>query len=309
MGGELRCPLCGGAGAFETLFFSTNGYPIVRCPECRLAFTDARGAPAPSALYPEFDQHDSVALRSARSVLSVFLRQRAAVVEKHQRSGRLLDYGCGAGAFARFMARRGFEVVGLEPFSLGAPATGPNLSLVRAPLDTVRGPFDVITLWQVLEHLDAPVPVLEQLRGLLAPGGVLVVSVPNFASVQSAVFKGGWFHLDPPRHLLHFERATLLECLRRARLEVVAEAPLLLEYGTSGWVQSALNAALPRRNFLYELVKARGALTALPLAEKLGHLVASVAGAVPLLAASVPLELASSRTNTAASLTVVARPT
>ncbi|MEW6434436.1 MAG: class I SAM-dependent methyltransferase [Myxococcota bacterium] len=305
----LVCPMCGGREAVPQ-FKSANGYDVVRCAACRLVFVDARAAPPPSELYPPFEQTDTAAQRSARTALSLFTLQRARFVESVKPGGRLLDYGAGSGAFARFMAGRGFDAVGLEPYSLGTTTEEPNLRLVRAPLAQVKGElgkFDVITMWHVLEHLEHPVEILTELRGLLASGGVLVVSVPNFASWQSGVFTGGWFHLDPPRHLLQFEPDTLADCLKRAGFRVTDEAPFLPEYGTSGWIQSALNRVLPHKNFLYEWVKDRGALASMSTLSKAAHFVASVAGSVPLFVASIPVEYMAAKKNQAAALTVAAQ--
>jgi SAM-dependent methyltransferase len=304
----LLCPMCRGPRSKE-LFRSEKGYPIVRCLDCRLVFTDARTAPPADQLYPHFEQSENAGQRSARTALSVFSLQRAGVVENAAPKGRLLDFGAGSGAFARFMAGRGHEVVGLEPYSLGKTVEESNLQLVRAPLDKAKkslGTFDCITMWHVLEHIDEPMPVLATLRSMLNPGGRLIVSVPNFASWQSNVFQGSWFHLDPPRHVLQFEPETLDACLSRAGFQVFKSVPFLPEYGTSGWIQSALNRVLPHRNFLYEWVKDRGALAKLGTFEMAGHFAASVAGGAPILAAAVPVEFCASLVNKSAALTVVA---
>jgi SAM-dependent methyltransferase len=304
----LLCPMCRGK-KMSLVFNSEQGYEIVRCNACRLVFTDARKAPPPSELYPHFEQSDTAAQRSARSALSIFTLQRAQLVESQVKKGRVMDYGCGSGAFARFLSERGHDVVGLEPFSLGKTTEEKNLQLVRAPLDEAKktlGKFDCITMWHVLEHINDPVPVLKTLATMLNPGGSLVVSVPNFASWQSQLFKGSWFHLDPPRHLLQFEPDTLTDCLKRAGFSVTKEAPFLPEYGTSGWIQSALNRVLPHRNFLYEWVKDRGALSEMPGIQKAVHFAASAFGGAPILAASFPVEFLASMSNKAAALTVVA---
>ncbi|MFZ5477945.1 MAG: class I SAM-dependent methyltransferase, partial [Myxococcota bacterium] len=287
---------------------AANGLPIVRCGGCRTVYTDARSvATGAAALYPPFEQTASAAQRRVRAGLSVFRAARARVVESVVRAGTLLDYGAGSGAFARYMAGRGHTVVGLEPYSLGAPLEEPGLRLLRAPLATLveaGDRFDAITLWHVLEHVDRPVALLAELRGLLRPGGAIVISVPNFASWQRAVFGARWFHLDPPRHLIHFEPDTLDTCLERAGLRVVARFPDLAEYGASGWVQSALNGLLPRENFLYEWVKDRGALAGVGTASRVAHLGASVAAAGPIAAASLPVEALAARRGRAAALTV-----
>ena len=69
---------------------------------------------------------------------------------------------------------------------------------VSAPVD---GPFDVITMWHVLEHLAEPVAALERAAELLAPGGMLIVSVPNNSSGRASIGGDDWLHLDIPRRL------------------------------------------------------------------------------------------------------------
>lgn len=307
---ELNCPMCKGS-VLDPVFTASNGYPIVRCRDCRLAFSDDRGSPPPDQLYPPFDQSRSMTLDSIRSALAVFLRQREGVVKRFKPSGRLLDFGCGAGAFARWMAQHGFETVGLEPFSLAAPQEEPNLRLVCAPLEDAEktlGKFDVITMWHVLEHLHHPVETLTRLKKMLTPEGVLIVAVPNFSSWQSTIFKGAWFHLDPPRHLLQFEPETLSDCLSRAGLSTIGEVKFLPEYGSSGWIQSALNRVLPHNNYLYELVKDRGATKQMSGLSQALHFAGSMMLGAPVFAASVPLEVAAAASSKQAALTWCTRP-
>jgi SAM-dependent methyltransferase len=275
-----------------------------------MVFTDARNAPPPDKLYPAFDQTKSASMEGVRSALRVFLRQRARLVRKAIPAGRLLDYGCGNGAFAAHMAGLGYEAVGLEPFSLGEPLRGDRLTLLRAPLAEAAadlGTFDVITMWHVLEHVPDPKVVLAGLVPHLKPGGVLIISVPNFQSWQSTFFSGGWFHLDPPRHLLHFDASSLRKCLSDVRFEVTSETRFLPEYGSSGWVQSALNRVLPHENFLYEIAKDRGALASMSRGSIVAHAVASLALGVPLFALSIPVEALAAIRHAQAALTVCAR--
>jgi SAM-dependent methyltransferase len=304
----VECPVCLGHSA-TPLLRARNGYEIVRCAHCRLVFTDAREAPPPAVLYPAFEQSESGPGRALRRSLGFFTRQRAALVRSAKPNGRLLDFGCGSGAFARWMAKAGYDAVGLEPFSLGRPLQEERLLLVREPLASAAprlGRFDVITLWHVLEHLNRPVEVLKRLSEMLAPGGTVIVSVPNFQSWQSRVFRGAWFHLDPPRHLVHFEAATLKACLHDAGLAVTKHWDFLPEYGASGWVQSTLNRILPHTNYLYELVKDRGALKDVGPAGHGLHLATSLLAGGPTLAVSMPVEAIASAFGRGAALTVAA---
>lgn len=309
---DLRCPVCHeSTPPPRQEIHSDNGYDLVRCMTCRVLYTDAREAPASSELYPAFSQSaDGVAAASGRAA-SAFLRRRVKVATRAATSGRSLDYGTGNGDFARAMRKAGFYSVGVEPFSLGDPTTEQGLTLLSAPLAQVArtlGRFDVITLWHVFEHLDDPVSVLWQLGPLLSTNGAVVISVPNEKSWQRKLFPTSWFHLDPPRHLVHFSPATLAETLRRSGMRVVSSHPFLPEYGTSGWVQSTLNKVLPHHNFLYELVKDRGALARMSRPSFAAHLVVSVVLGAPIFVLAWPVEWLAARFNAAAAITVIARP-
>jgi SAM-dependent methyltransferase len=76
--------------------------------------------------------------------------------------------------------------------------------------------FDVITMWQALEHVHAPLEVLRAAHRLLAPGGKLVVEVPNIDSLPFRWFGRAWFGLDLPRHLTHFAPQTLVQMVEKA---------------------------------------------------------------------------------------------
>jgi SAM-dependent methyltransferase len=311
MSTPLRCFVCGReASAQDVEVHTDNGYDLVRCAACRTLFTDARHAPPATELYPAFSQSvDGVAAASNKAA-GRFLAKRVSVAQSIARTGRSLDFGAGNGAFARAMQAAGFDSVGLEPFSLGAPTTSPGLWLLRAPLAEAAdqlGQFDVITMWHVFEHLEQPVDVLRQLAHHLTPTGALVISVPNEGSWQRRIFRRSWFHLDPPRHLIHFDQNTLADVLGRAGLRVTANHPFLPEYGTSGWVQSVLNRVLPHRNFLYEVVKDRGALSTMPRASFAGHLAVSLLVGAPIFMLAWPVEWLAARSNAAAALTVTAR--
>jgi SAM-dependent methyltransferase len=270
-----------------------------------------------SVSYPAFDQRETVLVRAMRFAVTQLLRERARLVERYAPSEphagnrpRILDVGCGSGAFARLMSTRGFDAVGVEPFSLGQPTDEPHLRLVRAPLERVRedlGQFDVITMWHVLEHISSPRPTLESLRRHLRPGGVVVISVPNFQSWQSRFFKGGWFHLDPPRHINHFDRRTLEALFQEMRFDLIGERTFHLEYGPVGWLQSALNQILPRKNFLYEFVKDRGALANVPVSETALNLALSAATGALLAGPSVVIETLAGFADAGSVITFVAR--
>jgi SAM-dependent methyltransferase len=301
------CPMCG-AHSWRRLFDSRS-YPIARCDRCHLVRTlgvEQDGV----TTYPHFDQRETAIVKLMRFAVTQLLRERASIVAQcAPRGSRLLDVGCGSGAFARMMAARGYDVVGVEPFSLGRPVDEPGLRLVRAEFGDVRGElgkFDVVTMWHVLEHIPSPKELLEEVLEVLGPDGVLVVSVPNFASWQSRFFRGAWFHLDPPRHVTHFERSTFHALLEGLDLEIFAERTFHVEYGPVGWLQSAFNRIL-RPNFLFEFVKDRGALAGVPKHEIALNLLGSGAAGAVLAAPAFAAEIAAGAAGAGSVLTACVR--
>ena len=301
------CPICGST-SWEHLFDSRS-FPIARCSGCQLVRTlgvEDDGV----TTYPHFDQRETPVVKLMRFAVTQLLRERASLVSKvTSRGQRLLDVGCGSGAFARMMSERGYSAVGVEPFSLGRPVDEPNLKLIRAEFADVKnelGKFDVVTMWHVLEHIPSPKVLLAGVLDVLSPDGVLVVSVPNFDSWQSRFFKGGWFHLDPPRHITHFDRHTLHALFADLDLEIQSERTFHVEYGPVGWLQSALNRIL-RPNFLFEFVKDRGALAQVPKTEVALNLAASGAAGAVLAAPAFVVEALAGLRGSGSVITVTAR--
>lgn len=163
--------------------------------------------------------------------------------------GRVLDIGCAHGEFLEIMQQQGWEISGIEPHPPAAARAQARLgaavvqtaALEEADLD---GPYDLVTLWDVLEHLPDPVAALERLAGALRPGGYLALGIPNLESWDAHLFGRSWIGWDAPRHLYLFPDATLREMLAAKRLQVVAVRCL---YGGYGAFILSLDTALRER--------------------------------------------------------------
>lgn len=139
--------------------------------------------------------------------------------------GKLLDVGCGDGAFLRLMRDLGWEVKGVEPDPMAAAvARGHGIPVLQAPIEqagiTADG-FDVITTTHVIEHVSDPISFLAALRRALKPSGVLLVFTPNAESWGHTLFGRSWYPLEPPRHLHVFKSGNLTSCANRAGLRAV----------------------------------------------------------------------------------------
>ena len=96
---------------------------------------------------------------------------------------------------------------------------------------------------------------LEIISRIIKPGGYVVMAFPNIDSFQSRLFKGNWFHLDPPRHLFFFSRKDFVHHMAEYGLSKIKEKHFSLEYNPYGWQQSILNKVFGKRDILYEHLK------------------------------------------------------
>jgi 2-polyprenyl-3-methyl-5-hydroxy-6-metoxy-1,4-benzoquinol methylase len=96
------------------------------------------------------------------------------------------------------------------------------------------GSVDAVSLWHVLEHVEDPGTALRAVRAWLAPGGVLLVGVPNLASWQARLAGPRWYHLDLPRHRTHFTPTGLEALLEASGFTVERAAHVLLEHNPLG---------------------------------------------------------------------------
>jgi SAM-dependent methyltransferase len=169
---------------------------------------------------------DRVAIGSAH-VAHALRIERLTRTLRDGAAARLLDFGCGYGDFLAVCAALGFTAVGVD--RAAAKRTHGSYARVHESLDQAApvGPFHAITLFEVLEHLDQPLDMLERLRELLVRGGVLVLETPDCTGVRDIRTRDDYAKLHPLDHINGFTPATLTRIARRAGFEPVAR-PLVV---------------------------------------------------------------------------------
>jgi len=161
--------------------------------------------------------------------------------------GPVLDVGAGDGTLVEAFVRRGREAVGLEPY-----ASGPHIR--NAEVEEVDETWSAVIFWHSLEHLRRPGRALRHAAGLLAPGGTLVVAVPNATSLQARAFGDRWLALDLPRHLVHLSPSALLSTIESLGLHVERVSYLRGGQVVFGWVHGMVGK-LPGHPDLYDAIR------------------------------------------------------
>ncbi len=237
-------------------------FEIVQCRQCGSARTWPVVPPGDiGAWYPQayYGTRNVRFNRLFEALTRWFRRRRADAVRRFTRPGAVLDVGCGRGLALAELRRHGYQAVGIELSDMAAVHARDHLGLdVRAgdflQLDLPSSPFEAIIFWHSLEHFADPMRALDRAYGLLKPGGLLVVAVPNWASLQAHLSGAEWFHLDIPRHYVHFSRLGLRQVLQKRGFRIVDEAHFNLEQNPYGWIQSLLNLAF-EHDLLYSILK------------------------------------------------------
>jgi SAM-dependent methyltransferase len=241
------CPLCRAVHRV-TLLCDTRSGDVHRCTACGMVYSDPRGRPDPVAR-PAVTDDPEAYLANARARFAALVRCTGLT------GGRLLDVGCYDGAFLLAARQCGYEAIGVEPSAEGAAAArSRGLTVIETPFEqaALPGPFDVVSFVHSLEHFADPLDALRRARAVLAPGGAVLVEVPNFDTWSRRLLGRRWrqFIAD---HFHFFEPATLRRALERSGFTIrhLASVPkiaslALLTDRVERYYSAAVGASLRR---------------------------------------------------------------
>jgi 2-polyprenyl-3-methyl-5-hydroxy-6-metoxy-1,4-benzoquinol methylase len=216
---EHVCPLCGGRDASDFVQapdrfnLRIQMYTLVRCAHCTCVWLAAPPAPAEMSFHYGEDYHDAI-VKSGESSAAVRWGQPRELISKFKQGGNILDIGCSSGGFLSTLNTANWKLHGIEIAPETAEkarlATGAEIftgEATRAPFEP--NSFDVITSFDVLEHVYDPSRFLGKVLEWLKPGGIYYVALPNIDSWESHWFGSYWYGLELPRHLFHFSPKSL----------------------------------------------------------------------------------------------------
>lgn len=225
---HVPCAICGATGLVPVI--EKFGLPLSRCPRCGLVSANPRTSKDEiwkrySSDYFWHEYLPALGVQDGRFDLETFDRRHAATLQliaAHAgKPGRLLEIGTGAGFFLKAAERAGWSVAGVELSSEGAAFARDRLGLEirQEAAESLTFPartFDVAVMFDVIEHLFDPKAVLEAIGRVLKPGGLLLITTPNFDALSRHALGSAWAVLSPLEHVYYFTEATLRELLARS---------------------------------------------------------------------------------------------
>lgn len=219
------CDICGSEDSRlvcrvrDTNYGTPGQFNIVQCQQCQLVYLNPRPEECEYAdIYPEIVYDPFAAIQRTGEITPTHIQQeRGRQLTERVTAGRVLDIGCADGLFLKVMRDLGWSCVGIEPNPRASRFAHEHLKsdVRRGTIFDVNEDtsFNLITLWDVLEHTPSPRAVLLHANTLLTPHGMLALSLPNWDSVERLIFRQEWIALDAPRHFYHFTPATIRRLL------------------------------------------------------------------------------------------------
>lgn len=279
----LNCPVCGATQfklALSAKDYTVSGesFPIVECQSCTLRFTQDIPQPAEIGAYYKSDNYISHSNTGKGLINRLYHFVRKRTITRKRRlvqgttgmgKGKILDVGSGVGSFIHEMEMSGWQTTGLEPDSDARQMALQQYKIKLREIDNLfalpANEFDAITLWHVLEHVHDLAAYVEQFKQLLKPNGRLIIAVPNYTSLDAAVYKQHWAAYDVPRHLYHFSPASMKTLVEKHGLRILQHRPLWYDSfyicllsskyknGQTNWLGAGLTALRSNARALLDL--------------------------------------------------------
>jgi 2-polyprenyl-3-methyl-5-hydroxy-6-metoxy-1,4-benzoquinol methylase len=224
------CDLCGSEKS--NVLFEKDGFKHVKCCNCDLVYVNPRlknplerqetfynNLAASSGDLNREAYHDYTGSRKKR------LLKEAAMYLPYNTNGRILDIGCGFGGFLKAASERGWEYPeGIEIAPQAAEYTARFFTVKTNPLEETQYneyAFDVIRLNNVIEHVPSPKTLMQSVYNSLRPGGLFVISTPNFDSLSVTFCGKRWQYIGGDDHIYLFTPKTISQMLKETGFRVV----------------------------------------------------------------------------------------
>jgi 2-polyprenyl-3-methyl-5-hydroxy-6-metoxy-1,4-benzoquinol methylase len=224
---QIDCPVCGSSD-FKKLF-EKQGEPYVRCNECGLVMINPRPVYAEHVVNTYDEDYSAGYMSKAKKKVRRFTKWVKRVQRFGKKSGRWLDVGCSAGFVLESAMKQGFDVYGIDVEAYGVEMARKRLSIAtvyQGFLEDCELPenyFDVISVYEVIEHIPTVNEFVASLKRLLAPGGVIDISTPDVGHWRVPKDLKSWKPILPSEHLYNFDRYTLKKLLEKHGLKVVKQ--------------------------------------------------------------------------------------
>lgn len=276
-----KCNLCHGDDYkllfknYDRLHENPGVFNIVKCKNCELVYLNPRPKNIKKYYPTEYEPYNidrkdfyeflvsklmTSYYRKDKKMLDYlnsFLYEKIYTPVPEEFRGKILDVGCANGVYLYNLRNQGWDVYGIEPSQEAVNFARNKFALKNVKqgfLEDNNYPdefFDVVTLRHVIEHLPDPKEAIMEIKRILKKGGLLIITTPNFDSINEKIFKQFWFPLETPRHLYLFTLKTMRKLLKVSDLTIIKTKYDISTYSLA----RSLNYCLGNKDTIRKLLK------------------------------------------------------
>lgn len=236
-----NCPICTESVLESYMpitdyFGDKEVFQTAQCNKCNTVFTTPRPDQKYIVNYYKSNSYKSHGDKKGGIIdgLYSFAQQRnfnhkLKLINQYSFGKKLLDYGCGAGAFLQFLRSKGFDVTGVEPDVDARSHIPSNIPVEENLSNLSSSKVDVISSYHVIEHVHELIDTMTKLSEMLDRNGVFHLALPNYKSWDAQHYQAYWAGYDVPRHLYHFSQKGVHALANKVSLNIVATHPLVFD--------------------------------------------------------------------------------
>ncbi len=243
----MKCYFC---GLPSRKYLEAKNRTLFYCSGCSLIFAEKKN----QSILPKTDFINEYL--EERDSFNDYFRKKIDLIEKYKEPYFLLDVGCGAGVFLSCAKKRGWKVLGIdlsEDAVKYTKAKGLNVNKVSLEDLKPKEKYDVITVFQTIEHIPDPIKFLEKARSLLKDSGVLFLTTPSRDDFLGKLMGKKWFGYYNLEHLFFFDKKSMEILLKKSgftKISVVKEKGRMLGFP---WILSRLFSYYYTNDFIKTL--------------------------------------------------------
>jgi 2-polyprenyl-3-methyl-5-hydroxy-6-metoxy-1,4-benzoquinol methylase len=239
-----QCPVCAGTqiqNCFSAKDYTVSNevFTIAKCNDCTHLFTQNVASQNDIGKYYQSENYISHSDTQAGIINKLYhtVRKRTLAGKKNlvqketgKQQGKILDIGCGTGAFLNTMKEANWNTTGLEPDDTARKKALELYKIEARPsheiFDLPNDSYDAISMWHVLEHVHQVQEYIAQLKNMLTANGKIFIAVPNYTSYDAQHYGAYWAAYDVPRHLYHFSPASMKTLVEQHGLKIKKIKPM-----------------------------------------------------------------------------------
>lgn len=218
---SVICKVC---GRKMHRHFEAKGFWIYRCSTCTFEQIDIAEDVARTEYKAEYFESNKY---KDKVTLELENRRRLGLLERYaEKTSKVLDYGCASGEFVDFV-KDAYDITGCDISDDAIAIAKEKHSTIKDKYSTLKefkesgSRYDVIVLWDVIEHIEYPDQIIELLDGKLEKSGYLILSTPDIGSLFAKITKSMWPFMTPPEHLCFFTKRSFQKFAEKHGFEII----------------------------------------------------------------------------------------